>query len=487
MATRRITVREYDKRAEELIRRIRAEAKSFEDDSEEGKAKRREKAQGDFLWFCQTYLPHHFDEDFSEHDKKLAKLPPIWNKIIEIMAFRGWGKSTKIVTGYGLYATLFELARYIPCISDTDDQAIDLAMPVKIEMEENPRIKQDFGYLVSHNWAEDEFETTSGIRWKCFSWVSMKLGRKYKQHRPGIAFVDDLENEKSVKNPDQTKQRHDFILNTLVPGMARKWQIFYLTTRLARYCVAGELEKNSEVIKFILPAEDEDGNPTEPERFPEKRLKEIRKLIGIVPYAKNYLLKILSDETRPYQDQWFVFIPRPEDKYRYVVSFIDPSLGQRKQHSFKAIVTCGWNGEFYDVLHSWIRHTTINHMLRATYAIYEQFRPFKVCLETNYFQVLLKNEYRRISKEFGYPLPLKGVNQTVNKMIRIEEPSPLVEEGIIRFVRNSGDNELLIAQLLDFDPEVVGSALDGPDSFASSIKELKRLSGKSGETEIETF
>lgn len=484
MANRRITVREYDKRAEELIRRIRAEAKPFEDDSNDGKEKRREKARKDFLWFCQTYLPHHFDEDFGEHDIKIEKLTHYWNKIILIMGFRGWGKSTKMVTGFGLYATMFELARYMPCISDTDDQAIDLAMPVKIELEENPRIKQDFGNLESHNWAEDEFETTTGIRWKCYSWVSMKLGRKYKQHRPGIAFVDDLENEKSVKNPDQTKQRLDFILNTLVPGMAKQWKIFYLTTRLARYCVAGELEKNPEVIKFILPAEDEDGNPTEPERFPEKRLKEIKKLIGTVAYAKNYLLKILSDETRAFQEQWFKMIPRPEEKYKRIVAFVDPSVGSGQQNDFKARITVGWTGEFYDVLHAWIRRTSIDHMIRSTYTGYEEYRPHQVGLETNNFQILLKREYSRAAKTFGFQLPIKPVVQKENKESRIVRLSPLIENGLVRFVENAGDMNLLIDQLLDF-PD--GANDDGPDALEGAIRLLEKLVGKSGETEITIF
>jgi len=483
MANKKITVREYDRRAEELIRRIRAEAKPFEDDSHEGKEARRKRARKDFLWFCQTYLPHHFDEDFSKHDRKLAANIHHWNRIIEVMAFRGWGKSTKIVTGYGLYATLFELQRYLPCISDTDDQAMDLAMPVKVELEENPRIQQDFGKLISHNWAEDEFETTTGIRWKCFSWVSMKLGRKYKQHRPGIAFVDDLENDKNVKNPEQVKQRLDFVLNTLVPGMAKRWQIWYITTRLGRYCVAGELEKNPEVIKFILAAEDEKGRPTEPERFPVQRLQEIRKLIGTVAYAKNYLLKILSDETRAFQDQWFKMIPRAEEKYRRIISFIDPSVGAGQGNDFKAIISVGWTGEFYDVLHAWIRKSSIDHMIRATYTRYEELRPLQIGLETNNFQVLLKREYQRAAREFGYQLPIKPVVQKENKIIRIERLSPLVENGLIRFVEGAGDINLLIDQLLDF-PD--GNNDDGPDALEGAIRLLEKAGG-SGETRVEVF
>jgi hypothetical protein len=493
---KKLTVREYDKKAEELIKRIRSEVKPFADDSDAARKERRERGKKDWLWFCQTYLPHHFDEPMSRWDKKLAKLVHLWNKIIEIMAFRGWGKSTKIVVGFGIYASVYELEKYFPIISDTEPQAMKHGLPIKVEFEENPRIRQDFGDMVTHNWAKEEFELSNGVSWECLSWTTMKLGRKFKQHRPGIAFVDDIENEKNVKSPDQVKQRLDFLLSTLVPGMTRKrWKIFYLTTRLARYCVAGELEKNPEVVKFNLPAEtkDKEGRriATDPKRFPLDHLDKIRDLIGVVRYARNYLLKVLSDETRPYQENFFVWIPRPENRYRYKVSGIDPSVGQTKRHSFKAIVTAGWPGEHneYDILHAWIRQTTINHMLMETYQIHEDFRPFRIVLESNNFQILLKGEYERLSKHFGYQLPLKPIYSKENKIIRVERPSPLVENGLIRFVRGSGDMDRLQMMLLDFDPELPAGqqALDGPDAMDMALEDLKRLAGRRAKVQAAVY
>ena len=479
---KKITLREYDRRAEELIKRIRAEAKPFADDTEEARARRRERARKDFEWFCLTYLPHHFDEGFSKQHRKAAKLIHTWNKIIEVMAFRGFGKSTLFLTGYGLYATLFELGKYITVISDSEDQAIDLMMPIKVELENNPRIKQDFGNLVSHDWAEDEFVTTSGVKWKAFGWRSKYRGTKFMQHRPDIGFIDDLENDENVKNPDQVKKRLDYVLQTVFPAMNRKRkQIFYLTTRLARYCVAGELEKNDEVVKFILPAE-RNGKATVPEMFPMDVLKQIRKVIGTVRYSREYLLKILSDETRPFQDQWFVFRPRPEEKYRRIVSFIDPSVGHGQTNDYKAIITVGWTGHYYDVLHAWIRKTTIDHMLRAAYTIYNDFRPHVIGLEANNFQILIKREFQRMAKEEGFQLPLKPVIQKENKESRTLRLSPLIENGYIRFVRGS-DVNLLLDQLLDF-PD--GAHDDGPDALEGASRLLERMAGNVAETNIST-
>lgn len=478
---KRITVREYDRRAEELIKRIRAEAKPFEDDSDEGRRKRRERGEKDFLWFLSTYLPHHFEDGFSKQHRKLARQKDIKNKIVEIMCFRGFGKSTLMIVGYGIWATVYRKWHYMGVISDTEDQASDLMMPVKVELENNPRLQQDFGSLVSHDWAEDAFVTTTGTKWQAFSWQSKIRGRRFMQYRLEVAFVDDLENDKNVRNPNQVKQRLDFVLQTLVPAMAKVFQIFYLTTRLARYCVAGELEKNPEVVKFILPAEI-DGRATVPEMFPMERLKQLKKLIGSIAYAKEYLLKIISDETRPFQDNWFKKIYRPEEKYKRVAAFIDPSVGQRQSNDYKAIVFVGWTGKYYDVIYSWVRKTSIDHMIRSAYNRYDELRPHVYGLESNGFQILLKREFQRAAKEFGMQLPLRPVVQKENKESRILRLSPLVENGLIRFVEGAGDNALLLEQLLDF-PD--GAHDDGPDALEGAIRLLERLAGKGNETQFE--
>jgi len=400
------------------------------------------------------------------------------------MAFRGWAKSTMLITAYGLYATLYKLVHYIPVISDVESQATDQMLTVKVELEENQRIKQDYGSLQSHDWAEGAFVTTSGIKWQAFGYKSKLLGRRFMQYRPDLAFVDDFENEVNVRNPLQVKERLKYVYGQLLPAMAKRFQIFYLTTRLARYCVAGELEKNDAVIKFILPAETKPGKATCPERFPKERLIKMRKLMGTIEYSKQMLLKIISDETRPFQEQWFVKIPRPEPSYKRIAAFLDPSVGSTNKNDFKALVFVGWTGEFYDVITSWIKRASIDRMIRRAYAMYDDIRPHRFGLETNGFQVLLKKEFQRAAREHGFQLPIKAVVQKENKLLRMERRSPLVENGLLRFVEGAGDNNLLIDMFLDI-PD--GANDDGPDATDGAITVLDQMIGKAGETEIDIF
>lgn len=396
--------------------------------------------------------------------------------------FRGLGKSHLFELGYGTWCTLFNKENYITVISDTIDQAEMLMLSVKTELAENPKIQQDFGEMRSHNWEASEFDTTNGVRWKGFGWQSKYRGTKFMQHRPGLVFVDDFENDKNVRNPDQVNQRYDFLLSVVIPALGKRWQLFVLATKLARYSVTSLLEKNEAVYKSIIAAETPTGRATCPESFPKSRLDEIRKVMGTVKYAKEYLLRIVSDETSAFRDEWMTRIDRPAEKYERIVSFLDPSVGKSQKNDFKALVTVGWNGQQYDVLPSWIRRTTIDHMIRASYEQYLQQRPMQFALETNGFQVLLKREFERAAKTHGYQLPIKPVIQKENKTIRILRLSPLIENGMIRFVKG-GDNERLISQLLDFDENSDATPDDGPDALEGAIHILERMLGKSSQAQ----
>ncbi|MEO9878735.1 MAG: hypothetical protein ABJF26_05220, partial [Lentilitoribacter sp.] len=137
-AKRNISVKEYLKRAEQLVQKIHQEVAPFDDVSTAAKAARRKRAETDLEFFCKTYLPHHFDGPFESGHREIVESLKVWNKVLQHRGFRGLGKSTVDGVGYAAQAVLYKLTRYLPFISDTDDQAEMLMLPLKMELEENP-------------------------------------------------------------------------------------------------------------------------------------------------------------------------------------------------------------------------------------------------------------------------------------------------------------------------------------------------------------
>src|SRR5690606_11308936 len=112
--------------------------------------------------------------------------------------------------------------RYLPFISDTSDLAELLLLPLKMELEENPRIKADFGEMKGVEWSEDSFVTSGGVKCEASSWRSFKRGRKFMQHRAKIIICDDLESLESVRNKKNVDKREDALMGDILNALDLK-------------------------------------------------------------------------------------------------------------------------------------------------------------------------------------------------------------------------------------------------------------------------
>lgn len=489
-----ITQKEYQKRAEKLLKKIRQEVKPFADDTPAGKKKRRERAKNDLLYLCKTYLPHYFEDDFEAGHEKIAGGLKNWNKVIQIWGFRGLGKTTVVGTGYALQLVLFKLTRYLPIISDTSDQATLIMLPIKAELEENPRIQQDFGDMKGMEWSEDSFITSGNVKVEAFSWRSFKRGRKHMQYRAKVGICDDLESLDSVKNKDQVDRRYNALMGDVINGLDLKneWQLVVVTNKLARYDLRELLLENSEVLSILVPAEKQNGRAFHPKSFPKKVLNQIKALIGVVRYNREYLGKIISSEDDDFQEEWFEWIDEPQGPYKYIVMANDPARGMKKSNDTKAWVVLGLTADenHVDVIHAWIRRTTIDSMIRMGFKSYSRFNPHKSVIESNGFQVLLKPIINYMAKDeglgIGFKSSIKLMENKADKNVRIMRLQNGVEHQFFRFVRGS-DMQRLVDQFLNFDSSSKNNEDDGPDAMEMAYRQIKRLMGETGTVEVEVI
>lgn len=484
---RQITTKEYQKRAEQLLKQIKREVQPFADVSPEASAERRKRAENDLLYFCETYLPHYFEDPFESGHKEIAEATSVWNKIVQILGFRGLGKTTLVGTGYNLQAILFKKTRFLPVICDTEDQAIMLMLPLKMELEENERIKQDFGAQRGVEWSEEEFVTTGNVKVEAYSWRSFKRGRKHMQYRARIAYLDDIENSESVQKQANVDKRYDHITNEIYNALDLKkdFQLIIATNKLARYDLAKKLSENKAVHTVAIPAEKENNRATHPKSFPKKVLNRIRATVGDVTYNSQYLLKIISSDQDDFQEKWIRWV-QPRFDYKVKAMACDPSVGSTEGHDPKAIITAGMHsdGAQMDAVHAWIRRTTINSMCRQLFELNYKLNPHVVIVESNAFQVLLKDKLIAMAPEMprGRDLifKIKQVDNSVNKNTRILRLTSPIENGTLRFV-DAGDMDRMISQLLDFKSHKTDNEDDGPDALEMCHRRLMRYAG-SGES-----
>lgn len=440
------------------------------------------RARKDVLYFGEVYLPHYFNEDGAPFHRELIALLDVRGKPVVVGAARGHAKSTIVAFTYPLHAILFRLRRYVIEVSETEDQAADNVEFIKLELEENERIRQDFGDLKREgSWEDGKITTTTGVRVLARGRRQRIRSLRYRQYRPDLIVVDDIESDESVCNPRTIDKVYKWIRGELYGAAESDCSFFVIGNVLARRSVMGRLlydEEMAEVIERRLyrAIHPETGEPLWPAKWPLEELAAKRAFMGTVLFEKEFNCNP-QDPEGAFQEEWFERSYYHEDEIagRDLIraTFCDPSVEANATSNDKAIVTVGLDRQnmVYYVLHAYVKRASIDAMLRASWSIYDDYRPTTFGLESNGFQAVLARDYDEIAQKKGYYLPLKLVVHHTNKESRIVRLSGPVERGKLRFRRGHSDQDKIVEQLIYLAEPSVND--DGPDALEGAVALLE--------------
>lgn len=241
--------------SEELRQTIELECEAFPVDAAASKA-RRERAVVDYEFFCRTYFPHYVPTDhFSLFHRYIFKrFPELIDGPADArnvdQAPRGEAKST-YETQLGslwcicradylaeLVPTASKKARkwLIGIIMNTLEQSIEMLEAIKAELDSNPRLAADFPKAIGQGriWQAATVVTANGIKVRVGGVGKKMRGMRHGPHRPGLIFLDDLENDENVKNKDQRDAIENLVIRAVVglAGPAGGMDIFWVGTSL---------------------------------------------------------------------------------------------------------------------------------------------------------------------------------------------------------------------------------------------------------------
>jgi hypothetical protein len=212
------------------------EVTPFWADSEEKAKQRIERAAGDPLYFCRTYLPHYFAHGPAPfHHDLVRMLEQRDDEVVTPMAVaapREFAKTTVCAFGYVLHQICFRRRHFILIGSDTEDLASDLTGYIYLELLYNERLQQDFGELVKGNKPVNDFVTLNDIRVKARGRGQRLRGLKHKQWRPDLVILDDLENDSNVRNPEIVQSILDWVKSAVYPAVDARGTLMIIGTIL---------------------------------------------------------------------------------------------------------------------------------------------------------------------------------------------------------------------------------------------------------------
>ena len=303
---------------------------------------------------------------------------------VAIAAPRAHGKSTAVTQSYTLASALFRESDNIVILSDTDFQAIQFLGDIKMELTENEQIIQLFQINdVLDKDSEKEIIVTTGKDKKPFRIVARGAsggtgkvrGFKWRGKRPNLIICDDAENDEAVMNEERREKFRNWFMNALIPALSDSGRlrvigtILHFDSMLERLMPpttgdGAKLTKSNAImdwsedqtriwksVKFRShPEFDDFSEILWPEKFSEKRLRDIRQSYidqgNASGYSQEYLNYPISADTAYFRRS--DFIPMTEDDkkadgkrlFNYYISS-DFAISQKDRRAFTVFVVAG--------------------------------------------------------------------------------------------------------------------------------------------------
>ena len=440
----------------------------------------------DLALFARTFFPTVFTSEFcSFHKEVFHALEEQTLKFKDKKYYfvraapRGHGKSQIISFLYPLWCICYGYAKNILIVSDTAEQAAQFIMAIKDELEENELLVETYGNKQGNSiWAQSKIITRDKIQ-VVGKGAGQKLrGIKYRQFRPDKIIVDDLENDENVETDAQRMKLLNWFQKALLPCGSNDEKVFYIGTILNYESLLNKVltypeyamwdrKKYQAVIQFsksplwdkwekIMRNEKDENAATKAERFYvvhkhamlkgtellwEQKCKDhyrdlmIMRLMNPEAFDSEEQNDPISESQRDFKEDWFQYwaeLPTITSVYIGV----DPSLAKKTKSDTSAIVAVGKGDDnILYVLNASIARRKPDKIIDDLIGMCVMYRKklVKVGIEAVQFQAFFAQECAKRAIAMNMPLPIEGINNTLEKELRLKGLIPFVKNGTLRF------------------------------------------------------
>ncbi|MCQ4575250.1 MAG: phage terminase large subunit [Candidatus Brocadiales bacterium] len=443
--------------------------------------------------FAGRYLRHYLTASPAPFHAELYDLmaSSTENKREAVAAPRGHGKSVLMGLVYPLWAICTGRKRFIVIISSSSTISEGFLGAIIRELKENGLIRMDFGELVGREkWTSTDILCSNGVRVVAKGVGSSLRGMRSFESRPDLVICDDLEDDEGVLSAEQRRKLESWFNRSVLNLPGPEGDIIVVGTILHYDSLLSKLLKKWQGKRYR--ALGTDGAALWSGYYDAERLKKIKQGdggkegIGSIAFECEYQNNPISPEEQLIREEWISYY-KPEDLYNQellIATAIDPALGSSSSGDYSAMVTVGQVGGKIYVLEADIKRRRPAAIADAAVRNFQRWsghsdgeeaskkKSHFLCLavETNVFQVVLKDMLEDISRREKLFIPIRGVKNFSDKTARIASLSALIENGTILFNR---DLKLLIEQLIEF-PR--GSHDDGPDALEMAVRQLRHHS-----------
>lgn len=529
--------------SESVRQTIELECEAFPVDAAASRA-RRERAVVDYAYFCQTYFPHYVPTPhFSLFQQFIfERLPQRIDGDTDArevhQAPRGEAKSTYETQLGSLWCICRAdyLSKLVPhaskkarkhlilIVMNTLEQSAEMLESIKAELDSNPRLAADFPKAVGQGaiWQATTVVTANNIKIRTAGTGKKLRGMKHGPHRPGLVFLDDLENDENVRDKAQRDKVTDFVLKAVVglAGPSGGMDIFWPGTSLHYDAAINRVSRKPgwrrKVFKSIMQwpdrmdlwdkwegiyssaaTDDTDGaqelaeaqalafyqaNKAAMDAGAEVSWPEVRPLYRLMcmravdhdAFNQEQQNEAGNDDSAPFRTLQF-WVDKRSDWLTF--GAVDPSMGKKnKARDPSAILVGGLNRNtmVLDVLEADIARRVPDLIIARAIELQQEYRCLIWTVEAIAFQEFMYTELLKRAALAGIAFPAQPGPNGRDKDLAILSLQPHVANGKLRLHRSQGT---LIEQL-QFYPEADHD--DGPDALEMLWRTATAFAGEWG-------
>jgi hypothetical protein len=315
---------------------------------------------------AKTLFPDAFYAPFSDLHKQIFKLIDSGARKIAIAAPRGLGKTTiaRTVANKGI---LFRDINFITYVSNSATSAVMQTENMKRELRSNMEVRKLFGDIKIADGdlgLDEEFSKEAWVAFGETLILPRGMGQQvrgliWKNHRPQLIIVDDLEKKDEIMNEENRKKWKDWFLSDLLKCVNRyldDWRIIYIDTLKHEDSILQMLMESSDWESLQLSLCDSNYNSLVPEYISTEELKKEvqahREKGALDVFYMEYMNVPVAAEDASFKQEYFKyydethpdFVQRVKPRLENIV-IVDPAKTVKMQSAESAVVGVGLDYE----------------------------------------------------------------------------------------------------------------------------------------------
>jgi len=382
-----------------------------------------------------------------------------------------------------LYLALTGKIRNVLLVSNSEDNAIRLLNPLRINLESNQRIINDYGNQKTvGQWEEGEFVTPNGVSFRALGAGQSPRGTRNEESRVDFILIDDLDTDAECRNKRIIDQKWQWVEQALMPtvSISNSYRILFNGNIIAKdCCITRAMQKANHV--DVINIRDKQGKSVWPEKNTEADIDRFLSLVSYSSAQKEYFNNPVT-EGAVFKELRWDNVPSLS-KFRYLVAYGDPAPSNKENRDscYKFVGLVGMlEGTFY-IIRCYLDHVTNARFIEWFYEIYDYvagrthlyFYIENNSLQDPFFEQVLSPLVVEIGKQRSHFLCISpDERKKPDKYTRIEGTlEPLNRAGRLIFnieERSNPNMQRLEEQFKAVDPQL-STHTDGPDGVEGAI------------------